>query len=254
MNSLDFKDTTENRYALQLSLYRCILERHYGIRISESMLVAIKPQRPNTFQTLRVPYYKDAALQLLGTPPEWMFYADKEDNRDSRLIFDDESHEYTILSCDGTDAWQAKSVTTLVSSLFPAFDHENAIRMMKSGAKWGPEHTMWGLDDATIVAKWKASGAKAAAAGTLLHNTIETFYKTGYLDDSIPGVKGFLEFKKTIADWTPVRSEWRIFSGDVAGTADMVYSLPDGTHALVDWKFTKKYLSAKRLKPILINK
>lgn len=56
--------TTYNHYALQVSIYRYILELHYGIRVSEAYLGVFHPDMPGYYR-VALPYLRDEAEALL---------------------------------------------------------------------------------------------------------------------------------------------------------------------------------------------
>lgn len=62
----DIDDTTYNRYCLQQSLYKYILEKNYGIKISNMYLIVLYPEYDKYFK-VEVPYLKSKAEYILGT-------------------------------------------------------------------------------------------------------------------------------------------------------------------------------------------
>ena len=59
-------DTSYNHYCLQQSLYRFILEKNYGLKISKTFLVVIHPEF-HRFYKVEVPYLKNYVLYILNT-------------------------------------------------------------------------------------------------------------------------------------------------------------------------------------------
>ena len=59
-------DTSYNHYCLQQSLYRYILEKNYGLKISKTFLVVIHPYYDKYFK-VEVPYQKDKVEYILRT-------------------------------------------------------------------------------------------------------------------------------------------------------------------------------------------
>jgi hypothetical protein len=90
--------------------------------------------------------------------------------RDSRIVFDEEKHEYWI---DGRIK-VPRSVTGLVHAYASEFDPYAAVRAMKNSARW-PEKVLeftteaGEMQDSEIVELWARRGRIASARGTLLH-------------------------------------------------------------------------------------
>ena len=62
----DIDDTSYNRYCLQQSLYKYILEKNYGIKVSNMYLIVLYPDYEKYFK-VEVPYLKDKAEYILRT-------------------------------------------------------------------------------------------------------------------------------------------------------------------------------------------
>lgn len=62
----DIDDTSYNRYCLQQSLYRYMLEKNYDVTISKMFLVVLYPDYDN-YHKLEVPYQKDKVEYILRT-------------------------------------------------------------------------------------------------------------------------------------------------------------------------------------------
>ncbi len=62
----DIDDTSYNRYCLQQSLYKYILENKYGIQVSKMFLVVLYPDYDRYYK-VEVPYLKDKAEFILRT-------------------------------------------------------------------------------------------------------------------------------------------------------------------------------------------
>ncbi len=60
-------DTSYYHYALQLSIYRIILQEKYDIDVADQCLGVFHPDNP-TFYALRVPFLRDEALTLMKSP------------------------------------------------------------------------------------------------------------------------------------------------------------------------------------------
>ncbi|MDD2306063.1 MAG: hypothetical protein PHP53_15285 [Prolixibacteraceae bacterium] len=62
----DIPDTSYNRYCLQQSMYRYILERKYDLNISKMYLVVIYPEY-ETYHKVEVPYWKERVKYILNS-------------------------------------------------------------------------------------------------------------------------------------------------------------------------------------------
>ena len=62
--SLDIEDTKFNHYALQLSLYRYLLETYYGLEISQHLIIHLKD---NECLGLHAPYMKNSIIKMIQT-------------------------------------------------------------------------------------------------------------------------------------------------------------------------------------------
>ncbi|MES2733477.1 MAG: hypothetical protein V4714_17160, partial [Bacteroidota bacterium] len=62
----DIDDTSYNRYCLQQSLYKYILEKNYGLKVSKMYLIVLYPEYKNYFK-VEVPYLQDKAAYILKT-------------------------------------------------------------------------------------------------------------------------------------------------------------------------------------------
>jgi len=62
----DIDDTSYNRYCLQQSLYKYILEKNYGLTVSKMFLIVLYPDYDKYYK-VEVPYLKDKAEYILRT-------------------------------------------------------------------------------------------------------------------------------------------------------------------------------------------
>lgn len=62
----DIDDTSYNRYCLQQSLYKYILEKNYGLKVSKMYLVVLYPEYDKYYK-VEVPYLQDKAEYILRT-------------------------------------------------------------------------------------------------------------------------------------------------------------------------------------------
>ena len=169
--------------------------------------------------------------------------------RDARISFHEETHTYTI---DGSkEGWT--SCTTFIHSFFEHFDANAVIAKMMSSKKW-PESKYYGMTAEEIKAQWQASADEASSAGTRMHLDIEQWYNAEPVGNM--AADGFTPNPSTEWDYfqaferkwripkgfQPHRTEWLVFKEDIklAGSIDMVYSKPDGTFAIYDWKRAKE--------------
>ena len=60
----DVEDTKFNHYALQLSLYRYLLEKYYGLKVYEHIIVHLKDMECIGLHT---PYMEDTIQQMIQT-------------------------------------------------------------------------------------------------------------------------------------------------------------------------------------------
>lgn len=147
--------------------------------------------------------------------------------RDRRIVFDADSHTYTVdgdVVCD--------SVTQLVSACFEQFDAD----------LWAARKADAGRSAEQIKAEWAAKGQAAHDLGTRMHACIESFYLNGQLPQLSPdelatlGLRHFGAFAREVS-LTPFRSEWVIFSKRyrLAGTLDFL-AYNNGRLEIYDWK------------------
>tara|TARA_B110000014_G_C20088376_1_gene569528 strand:+ start:531 stop:1241 length:711 start_codon:yes stop_codon:yes gene_type:complete len=62
--SANIEDTKFNHYALQLSLYRYLLEEYYGIEVTQHLIIHLKD---NECLGLHVPYMKENVLKMVNS-------------------------------------------------------------------------------------------------------------------------------------------------------------------------------------------
>jgi very-short-patch-repair endonuclease len=63
---VDIDDTSYNRYCLQQSLYKYILEKNYGLTVSKMFLIVLYPDYDRYYK-VEVPYLKDKVEYILNT-------------------------------------------------------------------------------------------------------------------------------------------------------------------------------------------
>ena len=149
--------------------------------------------------------------------------------RDSRLLFDPESHTYYI------EGRPLKSVTTLVEECFPPFD----------GLYWAHRKApQEGLTPEELMAKWEAEACRARDLGTTMHDKIERYYLGEDSGDDTDAYRLFRCFA-AVNRLYPFRTEWRIYLEEygIAGTLDFLERTPDGTYNIYDWKRSRKLIN-----------
>jgi len=173
--------------------------------------------------------------------------------RDERITFDEETHKYTI---DGSR--YDISCTGFVHSFFGDFDADEIIKKMMRSPKWKPGEKSYDkysqMTPDEIKNKWKSDGDESSDAGTRIHLDIEHYYNSDPIGNmAADGWEANQStewgyFKKYERKWRlpqgfkPYRTEWLVFNDEIrlAGSIDMVYSKPDGTYAIYDWKRSKE--------------
>jgi hypothetical protein len=165
--------------------------------------------------------------------------------RDSRITFVDSTHTYYI---DGSSDGYISS-TTLVHSLFPAFDADAIITKMMNSKRW-PASPYFGKSPEQIKDGWDRNRDKAASAGTAMHENIEMYYNQEPHETSSKEFSMFSNYVKDFDDLVPFRTEWEIFDdlAMVAGSVDMVYKDPvnPGCLIIADWKRSKEIKTSNR--------
>ena len=149
--------------------------------------------------------------------------------RDSRLLFDPESHTYYI------EGRPLKSVTTLVEECFPQFD------ALYWAHRKAPQE---GLTPEELMAKWEAEACRARDLGTTMHDKIERYYLGEDSGDDTDAYRLFRCFA-AVNRLYPFRTEWRIYLEEygIAGTLDFLERTPDGTYNIYDWKRSRRLIN-----------
>ncbi|MDE6311848.1 MAG: hypothetical protein K2L96_08560 [Muribaculaceae bacterium] len=159
--------------------------------------------------------------------------------RDSRLLFDADTHSYFVRMADDT-LQPCDSVTTIVDGLFEPFDAEYWAKRKATPTRTAED----------IMREWAENGLLASKLGTALHDNIERHYLGLETTEDMSGDKAFGHFLRFAAGRTlmPFRSEWRIFSERfrVAGTLDFLAMDESGYH-LWDWKRSSKVVKDGRV-------
>ncbi|MBO5633195.1 MAG: hypothetical protein J5965_29400, partial [Aeriscardovia sp.] len=112
-------------------------------------------------------------------------------HRDSRLVFDEAAHLYTI------DGDRYESVTTIVEQCFEIFDAD----------KWAAiKAAQLGRSPEDLKAEWEAKGLEARTLGTEMHAKIERYY-LGCENESDATYRLFEQFEEQYR-LQPYRTEW----------------------------------------------
>ncbi len=160
--------------------------------------------------------------------------------QDAHIRFDAAQHVYTV------DGIQYKSVSSVVSDLFPEFDTEYW-SLIKGQQR--------GVPPQQVAEEWDSKGQQSREVGTFLHQQIENFflkkpveheyhycYHGDYVhEDCVIDIDFEMSFFEEFLNETtidPFRTEWRIFdkSLKIAGTIDLITKNEDGSYSIYDWK------------------
>lgn len=135
------------------------------------------------------------------------------------------------------------SVTQAISRFFPPF---RAHTIAEAVAR------KRGVPKEEILSQWSA----ASAAGTRLHEDIHYYLNGIDVQNDSPEFHHFLRFLDDHPDFTTLRTEMVVHSGNIAGSVDCLMADKDENVILVDWKRSSKDLLApaygnkKALSPI----
>lgn len=157
--------------------------------------------------------------------------------RDKCMYFDEEPHIYYVNSVK-VDT----SVTAFVHSFFPHFNEKKWAKVCaRKGKKADSKY--YGMSENDILCQWEENRLLSTADGTFLHKSIEKFYNNIDVENESIEFSYFLKFYEKFKDeLIPYRTEWEIFHEELnlAGSVDMVFQNPDGTHSIYDWKRSKE--------------
>jgi ATP-dependent exoDNAse (exonuclease V) beta subunit len=158
--------------------------------------------------------------------------------RDKNISFEEIGHVYTVCGERGTYT----SVTTFIHKLFPTFDTTKIIDTIINSKKMSdPKYKYYGKTKEDILEDWENNKNIASTAGTKMHYDIECYF------NGIKNENNSIEysyFKKFVADFpelTPYRTEMMIYYEEykLSGSIDCIFTLPDGTIHIYDWKRCK---------------
>lgn len=161
---------------------------------------------------------------------------------DDRIQFIEKDHKYLI---DGKE--DNISVTKLIKEFFPIFDADVVIEKMQKKTNW-KDSIYYDKTVDEIKQEWREKAENASRLGTLLHKTIEKYYKKESINDSLikTEMDQFQKFNKEhieINKLKPFRSEWIVFDEKyhIAGSIDMIYIDEESKELhLYDWKRINK--------------
>lgn len=148
------------------------------------------------------------------------------------IKFDPDTHTYT-----NTDTGEEYiSVTTVLGKYKPKFDENfHAERMSKRD----------GIPKETILETWEKIRTKATDKGTLIHNLLEDYIKTGKRHEKLPWL--FDEYDRLIKENTnwvkSTKSEIIVYdhTAKVAGMSDVVIDSGKDYFYIVDFKTNKAF-------------
>jgi hypothetical protein len=202
----------------------------------------------------------------MNTTVEPILSSKNSHERDKNLVFDEPTHQYTILTDPDS---KYTSVTTWNHSHFSHFDADDIIKKMMKGRNWNPDNKYWGKTGEEIKAIWTQNGAVASSDGTKMHFFIEYFMNQDMRDENDEPIdytqqdlldvydeyirenitiseteewNYFLQFARAFPNLKPYRTEWMVYDEELklAGSIDMVYDNGDGTLSIYDWKRAKE--------------
>jgi ATP-dependent exoDNAse (exonuclease V) beta subunit len=157
--------------------------------------------------------------------------------RDKRIIFDEESHTYTV---DGKV--YNGSVTGFIHKFFKDFDPEETIN--KYYKKWqdNTKHKYHGMTKDQIIKQWQTKAKLSSELGTKLHRQIELTYNSIPCDEPGEDFMLFAQYYKAHKHLKAYRTEWSVFHEELelAGQIDMLYKDDKGNFILCDWKRTEE--------------
>lgn len=160
--------------------------------------------------------------------------------QDKHIRFNPTLHVYTI------DGIQYRSVSSVISDLFPEFDTDYWSEVKGSQRGILPQR---------IREEWDSKGQESRDVGTFLHQQIENYFlkrpieyeyhyvyqgafiREDFMVNIYPEFSYFEDFLREITI-NPYRSEWRIFDRTLklAGTIDLISKNEDGSYNIYDWK------------------
>jgi ATP-dependent exoDNAse (exonuclease V) beta subunit len=169
--------------------------------------------------------------------------------RDSRILFDEPTHVYTI---DGISNYT--SVTTWIHSHFEKFDSDKVIDNMMKSKNW-PNNKYFEYDRETIKKIWDGNRDIAAKEGTKMHYDIECYYNNCENANDTNEYSYFKNFLKDFPNLKPYRTEWTVFHEELrlAGSIDMIFENDDGTLQIYDWKRCKDIVKTNNWNKYSIN-
>ncbi len=176
------------------------------------------------------------------------YNAEHGHERDGGIAFIPDTHTYLYKGCD-----KLKSVTTVISELFPAFD---ALGMAEKKAREEDCSPNVFLD------KWACASREAAETGTHMHAQIEKYFLGQKINSSLhlrfdlPTLKcdKYVDIGKELkffndfisrANIKPYRTEWPIYDAKarIAGSPDLIAE-KNGQLLMFDWKRSTKVVDA----------
>jgi hypothetical protein len=146
------------------------------------------------------------------------------------LVFDAEKHVYK----NGHTKEIYTSVTTLLGKYKAPFDSQAAASKVAQREKCSVEE---------ILARWKDINEASKTYGTKIHNTIETYHKTGCVDSEYKELINSYRQLGVIDELDEILSEQQVYLHEykLAGTADIIRHEKNGCFSIFDIKTNKKF-------------
>ena len=160
---------------------------------------------------------------------------------DIKIKFQDEGHKYWI---NGSDK-DVISTTTFIHKFFSEFETDKIINnILKSEEYNNPDYKYYNMSFNNIKELWSNNAKIASESGTKLHKDIENFYNKIEVENDSVEFKQFLDFYNEYNQNSLeiYRTEWLIYDEmlKITGSIDAVFTHPDGTLSIGDWKRSKE--------------
>jgi hypothetical protein len=146
------------------------------------------------------------------------------------LVFDAEKHVYKNKYT--SDVYT--SVTTLLGRYKEPFDSQATALKVAQREKCTVEE---------ILARWKTINETSKVYGTKIHNAIESYHKSGYIDPEYRDLITSYRQLGIIDELDEILSEQQVYLHEfkIAGTADIIRHEKNGCFSVFDIKTNKKF-------------
>ena len=160
---------------------------------------------------------------------------------DTKIKFQDEGHKYWI---NGSDK-DVISTTTFIHKFFSEFETDKIINnILKSEEYNNPDYKYYNMSYNNIKELWSNNSKISSDSGIKLHKDIENFYNKIEVENDSVEFKQFLDFYNEYNQNSLeiYRTEWLIYDEmlKITGSIDAVFTHPDGTLSIGDWKRSKE--------------